>query len=157
MRARWMIGSILGVVLGACASTRPSVRVLGVSEVEPRQATRALVVFVEVVNPGEREIQLSKLEYRLRAEPWFATHGRVDLARPIAPGSSAIVEIPVAVRTPDALGTAVASASGGVPFRLEGELFTVDDRVERAWTVAAAGAFAREAAAPSARVVVPAE
>jgi hypothetical protein len=152
VRTALLVLSAALALLSACGASSPRVKVLGVSESQAR-ARRTLLVFVEVVNPTDREIQLEKLEYQLDAAPWFETAGRVPLARAVAADSSAIIEIPVAVSTRDSLGAASAKGSPerGVPFRLHGRLL---DRAERSWSVEARGAFDRIAGAPAARVVV---
>jgi hypothetical protein len=126
-------------VTSACASASPRVTVLGV---EPSRASLAaprssLLVFVEVVNPTGRDLRLSRLEYRVRADSWFESEGQVRLAREIAAGQSAVVEIPVPLR---GAGTA---HDGAIPYSLEGKLFALDDNIERSWRVAARGAIGR--------------
>ena len=119
-----------------CASQGPEVKVLGVSQPRQPVAEQRILVFVEVVNPGNHDLQLSRLEYRFKASSWFKSEGRVALTRQVAPGASAIVEIPVPV---DASGA--DAGLGGVPFSLEGRLFAQDERLERSWSVKAKGAL----------------
>jgi hypothetical protein len=131
----------------ACGSARPQVKVLGATPAATRPATQSppgtgtVVVFVEVVNSTSRELKLSGLEYRLAADTWFESRGRVRLSRAITPGGSAVVEIPVTVSADAHVARAGGDGDGGVSYRLEGRLFAVDDRVERSWPVSVQGAF----------------
>ena len=113
-----------------CASHSPKVQVLGVqSTVMASSQPSQLLVFVEVVNPGSRPIELSRLEYRVSAESWFRGQGQVPVSRQVPAGSSAVIEIPVPVKSGG------AASAEGVAYRLEGRLFAVEDHVERSWDV----------------------
>ncbi|HYU15948.1 MAG TPA: hypothetical protein VEL05_07755 [Candidatus Acidoferrum sp.] len=113
--------------------------VLGVEQARATQAAprRSLVVFVEVVNPTQRDLRLSRLEYRVHADSWFETQGQVRLAREIGAGQSAVVEIPVPVQH------ASSAHDGAIPYSLEGKLFALEDNIERSWRVAVRGAIGR--------------
>jgi len=137
----------LGAGASGCAGQAPEVKVLGITQPKEPVAEQRILVFVEVVNPGYHDLELSRLEYRFRASSWFKSEGRVALARQVAPGASAIVEIPVPVQG------APAGAVAGVPFSLEGRLFARDDRLERSWAVKAKGDL-RKAAGPRRTVQV---
>jgi hypothetical protein len=93
----------------------------------------SLVVFVEVTNPTDRNLQLSRLEYQVHADSWFESKGQVRVTREIAPKESAVVEIPVPVEH------AGQVSEGKVPYSLEGRLFAVEDHVEHSWKVALHG------------------
>jgi len=125
---------LVGVLVSACATTSPRVTVLGVEQAQtaPR---RSLLVFVEVVNPTGRDLRLSRLEYKVRADSWFESSGQVRLERDIGAGSSAVVEIPVPVQQ------AGATHEGTIPYTLEGKLFALEDKIERSWNVAVRGAI----------------
>lgn len=113
-----------------CASQGPKVQVLGVqSTVVAASQPSQLLVFVEVVNPGSRPLELSRLEYRVSAESWFRGQGQVPVSREVPAGSSAVIEIPVPVKSGG------AASAQGVAYRLEGRLFAVEDQVERSWDV----------------------
>lgn len=130
--------AVLGALgVSACTAANPRVTVLGVEQSRPAPtAHNELLVFVEVVNPTKRDLHLSRLEYRVRAESWFESSGQVQVAREIGAGESAVVEIPVPVRH--------ASASqGSIPYSLEGRLFALEDHIERSWRVAVRGAIGR--------------
>lgn len=122
----------------ACATASPRVTVLGVEQAPaPATARHSLLVFVEVVNPTQRDLHLSRLEYRVRAASWFESAGQVQLAREVGAGESAVVEIPVPMRE------AGAAQGGSVPYTLEGKLFALEDHVERSWKVQVRGALGR--------------
>jgi hypothetical protein len=138
---------VVAASLGAgCAGSRsPRINVLGVEQAP--QAQRSLLVFVEVVNPTGRDLTLSRLEYRVRAERWFESQGQVRLARQIGAQSSAVVEIAVPVERP-------ASADATIPYTLEGKLFALEDRIERSWNVAVRGALGAASVGDPGRVRV---
>lgn len=145
----WLAAAALGLALSACAGQAPSVAVLGVSppRVAPQgSGDRVLFVFVEVHNPTSRDLELSRLEYRLRAQAWFEAAGNVPLHRDIAAGSSAVVEIPVPVKDGDAV-------EDGVPYTLEGRIFALENEIERSWHVEVEGAFVRDLEGGMARPV----
>jgi hypothetical protein len=130
-----LLGLSLCLLLSACAASSPRVTVLGVEQAHttPR---RSLLVFVEVVNPTSRDLRLSRLEYKVRADSWFESSGQVRVERDIGAGSSAVVEIPVPVQHGGA-------HEGTIPYTLEGKLFALEDKIERSWNVAVRGAIGR--------------
>lgn len=109
-------------------------------------ASKLLVVYVEVVNPTNRVVKLSRLDYRLRAPSWFDTEGRMPLSRPVGAGSSVVLEIPVAL-------TKNGKWPHGAPYTLEGKLFGVQDQIERSWQVKASGALTTNAGSMSWRPI----
>lgn len=129
------LGGALG--LSACSAASPRVTVLGVEQA-PAAATarRSLLVLVEVVNPTQRGLHLSRLEYRVRATSWFESAGQVQLSREIGAGESAIVEIPVPVGH-------TAAHEHAIPYTLDGRLFALENHIERSWRVAVRGAIGR--------------
>lgn len=97
---RFVSLSFLGLLLlvGACATPKPYVSVLGVS-----QSTSApLVVVVEIHNPTRTPIRLSALDYSFAAGQ--ESRGRVPLRQVIAPGRSSVVPIAVPVDVEDQRG-----------------------------------------------------
>ncbi|HUS63312.1 MAG TPA: hypothetical protein VMZ28_02175 [Kofleriaceae bacterium] len=123
------------VAVAACgASSSPRINVLGVQQTNsaPRQT---LTVFVEVVNPTAQNLQLSRLEYQVRADRWFDTKGEVSLSRDVGAQSSAVVEIQVPVKS----GGAADDAK--IPYTLIGRLFAREDAGERSWQVSVKGAL----------------
>lgn len=136
---------------GCLGSARPQVKVLGVSQAAmPARGDRTLVMFVEVVNPTQSELTLSRLEYELDAPSLFSTRGNVSLRRKVQPGSSAVVEIPV----PLAREIGASRVPSGAPYELEGKLFARENRVERSWKVKVEGALSQGTASRLIRVHV---
>jgi LEA14-like dessication related protein len=109
-----------GATAGGCATTRsPELRVLGVHE-EPRRE----VVFVQVTNPANRPIQLTKLEYRFAAGRETISEGELALGRDVPAGEAIVVEVPVGSAPREAL-------------TLRGRLTAVTDRIVRIFNVSA--------------------
>ncbi len=129
--------AIAAVLTVGCASSRPEVKVLGVSQARRATDSSTLVVFVEVVNPSSTALQLSRLEYQLEASSWFRTRGKVALGRSVGAGSSAVVEIPV---------EASSDVPSGAAYALSGKLFARENRVERSWKVRVKGALSETTA-----------
>ncbi|MBT8496530.1 MAG: hypothetical protein KJO07_26010 [Deltaproteobacteria bacterium] len=123
-------------LLVGCASQAPKVKVLGVTQPVKPVAEQGIVVFVEVVNPGNHDLQLQRLEYKFKAQKWFESKGNIRLSREVAAGGSAIVELSVPVDSDDLQG-----AKQGGKFTLEGKLFATDANLERSWKVKARGAL----------------
>lgn len=127
------LAGLLG--MAACgASSSPRINVLGVQQTN-RAPRQTLTVFVEVVNPTGQNIKLSRLEYQVRAARWFETQGEVQLTREIAAESSAVVEIPVPVKS------AGAADDDQIPYTLVGRLFAREGHGERSWSVDVKGAL----------------
>lgn len=140
--------ALAGFVLAGCgASTSPRVNVLGVQQTN-RAPRQTLTVFVEVVNPTGQSLTLSRLEYRVRAGSWFETQGEVRVTREIGAESSAVVEIPVPVKS------ASVADDGNIPYTLVGRLFAREDHGERSWKVAVKGALGAMAGGSGAPVRV---
>lgn len=139
----FLLSLLPAIVLAACSGPAPQVKVLGVSEAHGRATpvptrARELLVFVEVVNPTARDLQLSHLEYRLEADAWFASDGKVPITRAVAADSSMVVEIPVPLRDRG------AGADSEVEYTLEGRLFVLDKQMERSWPVQVRGTLKRD-------------
>ncbi len=134
MRVPSVIMICLAVFAAGCGAAGPRVSALGVSqgthgaaEIEPG----TLLVFLEVVNPTERPLTLSRLEYHFDADAWFEAHGEVRLSRAVDAGDSVVIEVPVRIREP-------VTAQAGA-YVLDGRLFGTDERVERQWNVRVRG------------------
>lgn len=136
-RVLWLALGLIGA--SACGGPSPSIKVLGLSQAtssgSTQQSGKLLVMFVEVVNPTGDQIRLDRFEYRLRAESWFNTHGKIPLRRRVDAGSSVVVEIPVAI------DRGKLDAKDQVPYVLTGQIWTREDQVERSWSVEAKGAL----------------
>ena len=137
----------LGALLAAtaCGAGRPEVKLLGASPATADSAHRVLRVFVEVINPTGRDIELSGMDYTLRAERWFDAAGHIALRRSVTARTSAVVEITVPL-------TGAPDEVAGVPYRLEGTLFGHSEHVERSWRIRASGALASASEGEAARV-----
>src|SRR5262245_55420144 len=118
--------AIAAILLVGCAGGRPQVKALGVSQSRRAVDAKTLIVFVEVVNPSQSPLRLSRLEYQLEASSWFHSRGKVALQRSVGAGSSAVVEIPV---------EASNDVPSGAAYALSGKLFARENRVERSWKV----------------------
>jgi len=108
------------IAFAGCATARsPELRVLGVHD-----APRHEVVFVQVTNPANRPMQLTKLEYRFAAGSETISEGELDLARDVPAGEAIVVEVPMA-------------AVPNEPLTLRGKLTAVTDRIVRIFDVSA--------------------
>ncbi len=132
----------LAVILfsGGCGGTpKPAVKVIGVTDAQDRHdASEMLLVFLEVRNPTQRNIKLSRLEYELDAAPLFAASGNVQMQRTVSAGGSAVVQIPVRLSRADAQ---VIDARG-VRYALSGTLFVKRGAGEATWPVRVQGRLA---------------
>lgn len=108
------------LALVGCATTRsPELRVLGVHEEARRE-----VVFVQVTNPANRPMRLTKLEYRFAAGGSTIAEGELALAREVPAGEAVVVEVPM-------------NASYDAPLTLRGKLTAVTDQIVRIFNVSA--------------------
>lgn len=108
--------------LGCAATRTPELRVLGVHEEQRRE-----VVFVQVTNPANRPMRLTRLAY-VFASAGGATvsEGEVELAREVPAGEAVVVEVPLDAHAP-----------GAVPLTLRGKLTTELDQMVRTFDVSA--------------------
>jgi len=110
----------LALAASACHSPpAPELTVLGV-----REAPRREVVFLQVTNPASRAMRLTKLEYTFASQGTRIASGEVLLARDLAAGAAAVVEVPLE-----------ANAAG--PVTLKGTLVAELDQIVRTFTVSA--------------------
>lgn len=131
-----------GLTAAGCAAKAPQLKILGVGQADSRDSRdshhdggargRMLVVYVEVVNRTDRDLELSKLEYTVAAESWFSSEGAVRLSRVVGPNATAVVEIPVPFKPR-------AEAPAGVAYSLRGKLFAQDSQIERSWSIRSDG------------------
>ena len=103
-------------------------------------------VFVQVHNPTSQNLKLRSLEYRLVADDWFDSRGKVSVERVVLAGASAVVEIRVPISE-----DADQSSIRGVPYTLDARLFATADKTERSWKLHAAGALANGRNGPMVR------
>lgn len=147
----WVIATVL-VISGACSSTAPRVKVLGVSESRAhtarppvRERERTLLVFLEVINPTGLALELSRLEYHFNAESWFSTDGAIALSRAVGADSAAVVEVPVRISSRDIPADALrVDEDGNLIFSLQGRLFARAGELERSWNVEVRGTLRAE-------------
>jgi hypothetical protein len=113
---------VLALAVIGCATTQaPELRVLGVQEA----TTRHEVVFVQVTNPAQRPMRLTKLEYRFAsAGGATVSEGEVALAREVPAGEAVVVEVPLDV-------------ASGEPMTLRGKLTAELDQIVRIFKVSA--------------------
>jgi len=135
---------------GCGGAPKTPVKVIGVSDAHGRDASRMLLFFLEVRNPTRRDIQLSQVDYELEAKPWFATTGRLQVARSIAAGGSAVIQVPVRL---DDTGVGAGAASG-VAYTFQGVLHVRAGSVDRDWPVRVNGELAHAGPDRSAQLVI---
>jgi LEA14-like dessication related protein len=79
------------LLVAAChGAGSPELRVLGVHD-----QLRHEVVFVEVTNPANRPMRLTKLEYTFAAAGETLSEGEVSLERDVPANSAVVVEVPL--------------------------------------------------------------
>jgi LEA14-like dessication related protein len=85
---------------GCHSSKTPELRVLGVND-----NTADSHVFVQVTNPAERPMRLTKLEYTFASASNGATvaEGELALAREVPAGAAVIVDIPLEAEATETL------------------------------------------------------
>ena len=118
----------LTLALVACgASRQPQLKVLSVESAAARSSD--MVLFVEVVNPAGRPLELHRLQYRFERSAQVAgvepVHGEVKLARTVDPGAAIVVEVPLPID--DALR--------GQALTLAGRLYATQDDLQRSFAV----------------------
>jgi LEA14-like dessication related protein len=122
------LAALAVLLVGACATPRPFVSVVGASQTTVAEA-RSLIVVVEIHNPTRTPIELSTLEYTLKQAGTDRGGGRVTLEGTVAPGGSLTVDIAVPV-------------SGGMSAEaldLRGKLRGFAGDVQVNWSIAADG------------------
>ncbi len=113
---------LLSLALGAAAchsGKPPEMTVLGV-----RDAARHEVVFVQVTNPANRPMRLTKLEYTFASQGTQISSGEVSLARDLPAGAAVVVEVPL-------------DAPSDGPMLLRGTLTAELDQIVRIFRVSA--------------------
>jgi hypothetical protein len=81
-------------------------------------------VFVQVTNPANRPMRLTKLEYRFAAGGATVSEGELALARELPAGEAIVVEVPM-------------NAAYDAPLTLRGKLTAVTDEIVRIFNVSA--------------------
>ncbi len=138
-----MSRSVLHVVLvalalaaAACGAGRqPQLKVLSVESAAARSSD--MVMFVEVVNPATRPLELQRLRYQFERSVHVAgvapVHGEVELARTVEPGAAIVVEVPLPID----------AALRGQELTLAGRLYATQDDLQRSFAVHARVAAVR--------------
>jgi LEA14-like dessication related protein len=129
------------LVLAACgASQQPQLKVLSVENSAITHAGQAAdrVLFVEVVNPAARPLELHRLQYRFEPSVYVAgveaVHGEVLLSRIVDPGAAVVVEVPLP--HDDSLPL-------DEELMLSGRLYATQDQLQRSFDVRARVAAVR--------------
>jgi LEA14-like dessication related protein len=118
--SRFAFALLLAFAATGCQSApSPKLTFLGV-----REAPRHEVVFLQVTNPASRPMRLTKLEYTFASQGTQIASGEVLLARDLAAGAAAVVEVPLE-----------AGTTG--PVVLNGTLIAELDQIVRTFTVSA--------------------
>lgn len=117
----------LPLAFGCATARSPELRVLGIQE-----ARRHEVLFVQVTNPANRPMRLTKLEYRFAAGGATVSEGELALAREVPAGEAIVVEVPVELPV-EPPGTAAPRE----PLTLRGKLTAVTDQIVRIFNVSA--------------------
>ena len=121
---RFLVATLFSLALFACQSAggSPQLRVLGVHDEVATQQQQ--VVFVQVTNPANHPLKLTKLEYTFAADGATVSAGEVPLEREVAAGAAVVVEVPL-------------DSASDKPMTLQGTLTTELDQVERTFPVQA--------------------
>jgi LEA14-like dessication related protein len=109
------------VATGCRSAGGPQLRVLGVHDDAP---TAHEVVYVQVTNPANQPMKLTKLEYTFAADGATVSTGEVPLARDIPAGAAVVVEVPL-------------DSTSDKPMTLQGKLTAESDQVVRTFDVEA--------------------
>lgn len=118
----------LALALAACgASRQPQLKVLSVESAAARPSD--MILFVEVVNPAGRPLELQRLQYRFERSAQVAgvepVHGEVKLARTVDAGAAIVVEVPLPID----------DAMRGQELTLAGRLYATQDDLQRSFAV----------------------
>jgi hypothetical protein len=117
---RFVVALSLALVAVGCHSGKsPEMTVLGVHD-----APRHEVVFVQVTNPANRPMRLTKLEYTFASQGTQLSSGEVPLERELEAGAAVVLEVPM------------ETTSEG-PMTLSGTLTAELDQIVRIFTVSA--------------------
>lgn len=141
---------VLSGWLCACSGGRPSIKMIGVAQAEQHRGGDDVAVLVEVMNPSQTELVLSRFDYNLDCDVWAPVEGSVSLSRSVGPGASEVVQIPIRPRA----AKTRTSAAGHSACELSGRLYAVDQKLERSWRVRTQKRFRKDNAAlfPAVRV-----
>lgn len=120
MARRFALALVCVITVAAChAGKAPELRVIGVHD-----SARQEVVFVQVTNPANRPMRLTKLEYTFAAAGQTLSEGEVPLQREVPAGAVVVVEVPL-------------DARASTPMTLRGRLTTQLDEIQKIFSVSA--------------------
>jgi hypothetical protein len=117
----------LPLAFGCATARSPELRVLGIQE-----ARRHEILFVQVTNPANRPMRLTKLEYRFAAGSATVSKGELALAREVPAGEAIVVEVPI-----DLPAEVPGTVAPREPLTLRGKLTAVTDQIVRIFNVSA--------------------
>lgn len=124
----------LSALLTACAAShQPQLKVLSVENAAVEGGRNAdMVLFVEVVNPAPRPLELHRLQYRFEPSVHVAgvepVHGEVLLSRTVDAGAAVVVEVPLPHDDSLPLDEELV---------LRGRLYATQDQLQRSFDVRA--------------------
>jgi LEA14-like dessication related protein len=84
------VAALLTLAIGCRPGKSPELTVIGVHD----ESSRREVVVVQVTNPANRPMRLTKLEYTFASGSETITHGELELSRDVPAGSAVVVEVP---------------------------------------------------------------
>jgi hypothetical protein len=121
---------VLSIALVACGAGRqPQLTVLSV-ENSAAAPSDDMVLFVEVMNPAERPLQLHRLQYSFAPSTRIAgvepVRGEVTLTRIVEAGAAVVVEVPLPYE---------GALPRGAELMLAGRLYATQDQLERSFAV----------------------
>jgi LEA14-like dessication related protein len=120
MVRRFVLALVCVVTVAGChAGKSPELRVIGVHD-----SARHEVVFVQVTNPANRPMRLTKLEYTFAAAGQTLSEGEVPLQREVPAGAVVVLEVPL-------------DAHSSTPMTLRGKLTTELDEIQKIFSVSA--------------------
>ena len=120
LRSLLSLSVLCAIATGCHTGKSPELRVLGVHDEAP-----ASHVFVQVRNPANRPMRLTRLEYTFAsAKGTTVSEGDVALEREIPAGQAVVLEVPM-------------DAESSEPLELKGKLTTETDQYVRTFTVVA--------------------
>lgn len=114
---------VMAATAAGCATSRgPELRLVGVNNRVPRHE----VFYLQVTNPANRPMRLTKLEYTFAAGSMKVYEGEIAFEREVPAGQAVVVEVPLdhEVNAPE-------------PTALRGKLTAVLDEIVRTFPVSA--------------------
>lgn len=126
----------------ACAPATPEIRLLGTANGTYRaQSSEGRVVraFVEVVNPGDSALDLSRMRYTLHTSNARASVGDIALRRSLPGHSSTVIEVPMVLTRTRGPDIVQRPALHGLDYVLSAQLYARGNRLAHSWQVRTSG------------------